>query len=329
MQLFYFLLFFSSYLAFENTETLSRKDRIFISEASQISDLYGSKLWENWNSINLIILLIKEENEYLINHPAPGKEFRFLYYDSLLHSDVYYRKRIFEKNLLSSFPVNGVPVIAAGLPENTGKTPSEWIIAILHEHFHQIQYSQRNYYEKAGSLDLSGGDNTGMWMLNYPFPYDNNEVEKQYETLRSTLLKLIQPFPNDGRLFNRDYSRFVSEMLNFKKLLNEKDYKYFQFQLWQEGIARYTEYKIADALGNFRPPDEFESLVGYKPFSEIADSLREGIYTELEEWNLKDKKRLCFYSFGASLGLLLDRIDKNWKEKYFHNLFSLEQLILK
>ncbi len=274
-------------------------------------------------------MLIEDSTEYLLNHPEPGKEFSLLYYDSLLHSDVYYRKRIFEKNLLSAFPIDGIPVIAAGLPENTGKSPSAWVITILHEHFHQMQYSQRNYYRKADSLDLSGGDKSGMWMLNYPFPYNNHGVNKQYELLNESLLKLVQPFPIDSRLFNRDFKLFLNEMINFRKILSTKDYNYFQFQLWQEGIARYTEYKIADMLDNYQPSDEFASLEDYKSFTEIADTLRENIYNELYEYKLKEKKRECFYSFGASLGFLLDRINKNWKEKYFSSSFSLEQLLTK
>jgi hypothetical protein len=330
MLLFYLLLLFLSHISNdENNGSLTHRERILISETFQISEHYGNKLWRNWNETDLIILLIRDSTEYLLNHPEPGKEFSLLYYDSLLHSDVYYRKRILEKNLLSAFPINGIPVIAAGLPENTGKNPSAWVITILHEHFHQMQYSQRNYYRKADSLDFSGGDKSGMWMLKYPFPYNDDEVNKQYELLTESLLKLVQPFPIDSRLFNRDIKLFLNKMTNFKKILSIKDYEYFQFQLWQEGIARYTEYKIADMLDNYEPSDEFSSLEDHKSFTEIANTLRENIYNELYEFKLKEKKRECFYSFGASLGFLLDRINKNWREKYFSSLFSMEQLITK
>jgi hypothetical protein len=310
-------------------DTLSQRDKIIISEAYRIPEIYGKRLWNNWDKTGLIILLIGNDTEYLINHPNPGTGFNFLNYDSLLRSNIFYRKRIFAKNLFAAFPMNGVPVIAAGLPENTGKTPTEWVITIFHEHFHQIQYSQKNYYTGADSLNLSDGDKSGMWMLNYPFPYEDPEVNKEYEVLAASLLNLVQPFPPDSRLFNRNYNLFVSEMLNFKNILNEKDYKYFQFQLWQEGIARYTEYKIADLLDTYRPPDEFESLEDYKSFTEIADSLRKHIYNGLREYRLKNEKRECFFSFGASLGLLLDRVNKDWKEKYFSNLFSMDGLIKK
>ena len=46
----------------------------------------------------------------------------------------------------------------------------------MHEHFHQLQWAQPEYLKAIDDLGLSKGDATGMWMLNYPFPYDNPEV---------------------------------------------------------------------------------------------------------------------------------------------------------
>jgi len=40
----------------------------------------------------------------------------------------------------------------------------------MHEHFHQLQNGQPRYFQAVQDLGLSHGDNTGMWMLNYPFP---------------------------------------------------------------------------------------------------------------------------------------------------------------
>lgn len=43
-------------------------------------------------------------------------------------------------------------------------------------------------------------------------------------------------------------SDFRNERARFKKLLSEKDYAYFSFQNWQEGIADYTEMKLMELL---------------------------------------------------------------------------------
>ena len=48
----------------------------------------------------------------------------------------------------------------------------------MHEHFHQLQWAQPEYLKAIADLGLSKGDTTGMWMLNYPFPYDNPELAR-------------------------------------------------------------------------------------------------------------------------------------------------------
>ncbi|MDO8548558.1 MAG: hypothetical protein Q7S39_00200 [Ignavibacteria bacterium] len=320
------IIFFSSNIFIKAQSSIRYEDKIRIAEAYRIAELYCNKIWKDWDKAPFALLLIYDDNEFLINHPSPTEDFELIGFDSLLKSNVYYRERVFNTNLLATFPaVNGLTTIVAGTPENTEKSSVVWIITILHEHFHQYQYSQPDYYSSVNELDLSGGDETGMWMLNYPFPYDDEEVNKQHKKLTEALLKVVIPFPPDSRLFHRDLTDFLEERKNFKNLLNEKDYKYFSFQLWQEGIARYTEYKIADMISNYEPSEELIALKDYKPFYEAADGIRENIFNQIKEWSLKDNQRLCFYSFGAAEGLLLDRVNKNWKEQYFERKFFLEE----
>lgn len=326
MKILFLLLLIVSQFSFANEKPELRfEDRIRIAEAFKISEKYGDKVWVNWNEAPFTVLLVTAEHEFLINHPSPSDDFELIGFDSLLRSNVHYRDRVFNTNLLATFPaVNGLATIVVGTPENTNNSSSEWILTILHEHFHQLQMSQPEYYNCVNELDLSGGDNTGMWMLNYSFPYDDEEVNKQYKYLTEALLKVIIPFPPDSRLFNRDLNSYLEERAKFKNMLSEKDYKYFSFQLWQEGIARYTQYKIADVISHYEPSEDLISLEDYQPFYKIADELRENIFLELNEFSLKENGRLCFYSFGAAEGLLLDRVNKKWKEKYFEEKFFIE-----
>jgi len=79
---------------------------------------------------------MKPEREFLIRHPQPSKDFTLIGYDSLLKSDVYFRKRVFGTNLLATFPaVGGVSTIVIGQAENTDKkTSTPWAVTVLHEH---------------------------------------------------------------------------------------------------------------------------------------------------------------------------------------------------
>jgi hypothetical protein len=305
--------------------SLPYEDRIRISEAFKIGETYGNEIWEGWSDVPFAVLLVTNNYEFLIRHPNHSNDFKLLGYDSLLQSEIYFRKKVFDVKLLASFPaVNAISTVVVGQPENTGKPSCEWIITLLHEHFHQLQSYQPDYYSGVNALNLSGGDETGMWMLNYPFPYDNEEVNDEYKNLTQALLKLLKPFPPDSRLFSRDFNSFLEERMKFKNLLKDNDYKYFSFQLWQEGVARYTEYKIADLISHYEPSNELTAIKDYKPFYKIANDIRENIFSQLEECQLKDGKRLCFYSYGAAEALLLDQVNKDWKEKYFREKFSLE-----
>jgi len=72
-----------------------------------------------------------------------------------------------------------ISTIVVGQAENTSaKTSSSWVITVLHEHFHQLQDSQPNFYSDVNALNLARGDQTGMWMLNYAFPYERTEVQE-------------------------------------------------------------------------------------------------------------------------------------------------------
>lgn len=132
--------------------------------------------------------------------------------------------------------------IVVGTPEKTNKNSTNWVITLLHEHFHQYQFTSKNYYEEVKKLDLSGGDETGMWQLNYPFPYNNSKVVKQFNKYTSALFKAVSNV--EKKHFNKDFKDYLKERLKFKKILKPEDYRYFSFQIWQEGIARYTEYRF-------------------------------------------------------------------------------------
>ena len=89
--------------------------------------------------------------------------------------------------------MGGVPTIVIGQAENTDKkTSTPWVVTMLHEHFHQLQYSQPGYYDDVNALGLSRGDQGGMWMLNYPFPYDWPEMKEHFSILSKLLADALQ-----------------------------------------------------------------------------------------------------------------------------------------
>src|SRR5215469_8935107 len=103
---------------------------------------------------------------------------------------MYARPRQFQPNLQATFPAFGFPpVIVIGKPASTSsKTSTPWLIVVMHEHFHQLQWAQPDYLKAINDLWLSKGDPTGMWILNYPFPYDVPDIAESFNHMREPLL---------------------------------------------------------------------------------------------------------------------------------------------
>ena len=308
--------------------TLSRTDQIRLAEAFSIADQLGDRIWPNWSKAPFAVLLVTPDIEFLIRHPQPSADFTKLGYNDKLKSDVYYRKRTMSPSFLATFPAipgSIVSTIVVGQAENTWvKTSTPWVITLLHEHFHQLQDSQPNFYADVNALNLSGGDQSGMWMLNYAFPYERTEVQQQFAEMSKLLADAVRATPRNRAERVRAYKEAQRK---FQQLVSADDYKYLAFQFWKEGIARYTEYRLAQlAASRYRPTKEFRALPDYQSFAENARNTYDGIFRQLQTQKLGESKREVVYSFGAAEGLLLDQIKPGWRQRYFVEKFDLGRL---
>jgi hypothetical protein len=302
---------------------MRRDDKIRIKEAITISNRYSDDVWKGMAEVPFVVLLVTDSVEFLINHPYPSADFKISEEDSILKTKILYRKRQYAKSFLATFPaVNGVNCVVVGTPENTGRNSTDWIITLLHEHFHQYQYTQKDYYASVKSLDLSGGDETGMWQLNYPFPYDSLPVSGQYENYTQALSAAVSAI--DTKNFKAAFRKFNTERRKLFQLLKPSDYRYISFQLWQEGIARYTEYKFLELLDEYLPSQEVSALPDFTPFNKFRAEFLKSHLKSVTALKLDKEKRVCFYDIGMAEGLLLDAINPQWRSQYLSNKFFLE-----
>lgn len=319
-------LLFAQVTSAQDHPTIPDIDRVRLAEAFKIGESLGNQVWDSWDKAPFAVLLVTPDYEFLIRNPRPSDDFTLIGYDSLLQSKVYYRARTFSTNLLATFPaVGGVPTIVIGQAENTlKKTSSPWVITVLHEHFHQLQDSHPDYFRDVDSLDLSGGDKTGMWMLNYPFPYESSKVDSQFVTMTGLLLKALN---SEGQSdLDANAGAYLTARGKLGTMLDSADYRYFSFQIWQEGIARYTEYRIAELAGReYTPSAAFRALKDYEPFDQVANGIKTGIITELFGLQLDQSRRVAFYPIGAAEGLLLDRVNPGWHKRYFTEKFYVDR----
>jgi len=312
------LLLLTSAFAQPEASKLPSMDATRLAEFYRLSSQIAPEVWPQWDKTPAPLLLVTNNDEFLFHYADPPSEFK------KISTDVYVRPRQFPTSFLATFPALGAQsIIVIGQAENTSvKTSTPWLITVMHEHFHQLQDGHPGMFEAQDHLGLAHGDQTGMWMLNYPFPYDKPELVRSFASLRDLLFAALKE--NDDKKFRPLAKHYASERKKFFAQLSSDDRKYLSFQLWKEGVARYTQVKSAEAAAHYKPTAEYAALPDYESFESYASKARAETLDELKEADLAKWKRVVVYSFGASEGFLLDRTNPKWKDGYFQNLFTLD-----
>jgi len=305
---------------------LQHRDRVRLAESIRLVKELRPGLWPGWERTRLSVLLVTESAEFLIGHSQPSAGFSSVGYDTLLKRPVWTRPRQFPPTLLATFPaVGGMPTIVLGTAENTGKSATGWVLTLLHEHFHQWQYSLPDYYAGVTRLGLAHGDTTGQWMLEYRFPYDSAPVQQAVRGLATAIGKALDAAPSEGAGRLR---AVVDARDMLRGRLTAADYRYFEFQLWQEGVARFIEYAASGAAAELeKPAAAFQRLSDYEPYSAAAAGARRRLRRELEHLELGRERRVAFYSLGAAIALLLEETRPDWKQAYESRPFALPELL--
>jgi hypothetical protein len=192
----------------------------------------------------------------------------------------------------------------------------------MHEHFHQMQDGQPGFFDAVNGLGLAHGDKTGMWMLNYPFPYEKPELVNSFGQLRDLLLTALNE--QNNKRFHQLVRQYIAERHQFLAQLTPDDGRYLNFQLWREGIARYVQMRAAEMAAHYVPSPEYRTLGDYESFEIYAAKARTDTISELKRVDLAKWKRVAVYPFGACEGLLLDRLNPKWRDGYFRHLFTLD-----
>ena len=321
-------LFRSNTIQAQQKPEMREMDRVRLAEAFRLGEAAQEQIWPGWSNAPFCVLLVTPDWEFLVRHPSPGEGFLKSGYDNLLMSDVYYRKRIFPTRLQATFPaVGGISTIVVGQPEETeSKTSTRWVVVLLHEHFHQMQDSYPGINAEMDSLKLSRGDQSGGWMLNFPFPYKKSELDNRFGELAQKLREAIEA---QGQ---KDFTAQIKEYIDALKRVEgelDKDYlKYMSFQNWKEGVARYTELRVAQwAEKNYEPSEAFQKLPDYSPFRDDAAAMKARILKELGELDLAKSERVSFYPLGAGEAILLDLLKPGWQKRYWAEKFNLEKFL--
>lgn len=280
----------------------------------------GDALWPGLAAAPFSILLVTGEHEYLLCATPPVADFVPLRRDGASGCEVLVRPRRMAADLLATFPAfSAEPTIVVGTMTATGKSATGWLLALVHEHFHQLQLATRGYFDGVEALGLDGGDKSGQWMLDYPFPYGDHRVGERFADFARTLGESLRA---SGTPTLADSRRAVERAAQaLRSSLGPADARYLAFQLWQEGVARYIELRAAEAAVRAAP--DCPAGLGLD-FSAAAASLRRDLDAALAEPDaLATQRRLSFYPVGAALALVLDAADPGWRASYAAEPFHL------
>ncbi len=316
----------------------SEIDRVRLAEAFRLAEECGERVWPGWSAAPFELLLVTDDREFLLRAAERPAGFERIGEDPRLGGAILARERVFPPNLLATFPAFGSePTIVVGTAEATGTGSTQWVVKVLHEHFHQLQMSAPGYYEESDALGLSEGDDQGSWMLDFPFPYGSQAVGAVYGEVAEAVARQLSENvsagsagsngsgASDGSGASGVMAAFRDRYRRLEAALSGKDFNYLSFQLWQEGIGRYVELRVAEcAAAGFRPSAAFQALADFESFSSFATRLRASILDSLRAPALAEEKRVAFYDLGAGIGLLLDRSGADWKRRYLEEKFFLD-----
>jgi hypothetical protein len=274
------------------------QDTANIALSTSIVQRIGDAIWPGWSTTPFQIDLLTQDGPVLVNVPKP------------------FTPPKFPRDLEATITLETGPIIVIGEPRYTqSQTPVRWSVTLLHEHFHEWQYSWPPYNTAARALGLARGDSGGMWMLNYPFPYTDARVDAAYAQMSARLAEALESIRSPR--FNGALAAYLQARANFKSVLAPDDYKYFTFQCWQEGTARYTEIAVAQRAAYAHQADPaFLTDAQAAALMDDANRTYAGVLKRLRTIPLQEDKRVDFYAVGAGEALLLDQIAPGWHERY-------------
>jgi hypothetical protein len=264
---------------------------------------HGDVLWPGYGSAPFGFLLIEEDEETLLCQPGNPSGFTAEGTEPITGCTRWSRPRSrLPATLLAAMPILGPPsTIVMGTSTATGQSRPAWVRTVLHEHVHQWQTELPDYYRRVGALDLSGGDETGMWMLNFAFPYESAPAGAAYAAASNALADALERRGGSG--FPASFDLYLAARARFAASVSARDWRYLEFQLWQEGTARWTEIQ----LGKIYPDREVR---------ESALALERRTVAQLRAPDLAAQQRELAYPLGAGEAMLMSACGPAWRSAY-------------
>jgi len=313
----------------------------------------ANPVWPDWDASDTPLLFyLPGHQDLLINHPHPPEGFRP--YDGPLR---FPGARVFVKDgptivsydgqntamdvggvrtLVVADPLSNLRQRVGGLiadPRPAGEKieslkletlafdPYAQLALVVHEAFHVHQHR----------VAPDRGANE-MLLLDYPVLSVENNVGFGLEAsaLRAALVA------GDAAAFRAAAVRWLAIRLERRRALPPRAVEYEDGTEFNEGLAKYTEYRLFQVLEG-RTPDPALALAqgfsGYRDLAPQRNTLVEDMVRNLRgEVNINNDPygaaplRFRLYFSGMAIGLLLDRLSPSWKHEVMTTDRSLTAL---
>lgn len=313
----------------EDGSTFTTTDRAAIKETYHLWHSQADGIWPGSAAISSPLIYVKQSVEYAIGFPKPLQGFTKV----ALHSDsslsLQLRSRTFPPDIAASFPVEGVAAVIIGTPAQLHQSIEAWVITAEHEVFHVYQWANGSG-EKIAALHIAPAEQATSWQLTFPFPYHDKNVTRLAHLQGYPLWLACNDKAREDALY--DVGTSLDAVHVYKSVLDgldRKDYLYSKFQEWNEGVAKYTEYRFAEhaAQTGYSPDPAFQSLPAYKGYANLWTAIYRDLPFLVKHTGRAAQDRNMFYHLGLGKALALDRVDPGWKSRYFLPEVWLDDLL--
>ena len=326
---------------------------ISLKECRHITEILGDDLFHGWEFKSTPILFYRPNvQELLINYPHQPKGFSlYTGFNPLPDKNIYIRDSVTtlaydDQN--TSIEIDSIPVLVVSDPYSTlrnqmrdmmgrpKEAADQWLIkwqfipdpyfkleVILHEAFHV--YQNRMAPNKGADESV---------VSQYPLldPENNALYVLEGNILKDALLAK----ESDAR--REALKKFVAVRTYRQSRLDSSWVEYENLNEYEEGLAKYVEYKFMQLGEGIEPIKEMyynQGFNGYrgvlsKRFKESIDNMVSIVAVNDDRFGNKygsGPLRFKLYDLGACEALLLDGIMPDWKAKIFDPNVYLDDLL--
>lgn len=290
--------------------------RAMIRDGAQIVAGQGDRVWPDLSATPVVIQLVEHDRE-VVFCAAPIETFVAIGQDETTGCPMQARPRDLPTDIAGATFLGDQPVIQIGTPQALEASRADWTVLLLHEAFHLYQYRLPGYQTAVDRTGRALGASDIDWVLGHDFPYADPAVGEAFRLLHTRALAFLAA-RSDADIA-RAVRAYVVARTAAEAAVGPGDWPYYEFQVGQEGVAHWSELRLAEIAGR---EDAEIAAVAVERWAGLTVSLR-----AINDQGLGVWRRSSFYVLGAVEAEILHRTSPGWQDAYRRAPFSMGTLL--